>query len=244
MCYKVSPKRIHASAKRKKGHLARIAFCALLAGCFCLGLDSQAMAQERERVRSCHGMRIRNGDLIFQEACGGNTEDAIKSVTSSAEDYNFTHVGMVCIQGGEAYVLEATVPCVALTPIRDFLYPETDSCPPVSVLARLKPEYRKLIPEALRLGLGHLGKSYDYAYVLGDDRYYCSELIYQILKDANHGKEVFPLNVMTFCDSTGRVLPAWEAYFKQHSAPVPEGEAGINPGAMSRSKVLRLLRSF
>lgn len=242
MCYKVSPKRIHVSAKHKKGHLVRIAFCALLAGCFCLGLDSQAMVQER--VHSCHGMRLRNGDLIFQEACGGNTEDAIKSVTSSAEDYDFTHVGMVCIQGGEAYVLEATVPCVALTPIRDFLYPETDSCPPVSVLARLKPEYRKLIPEALRLGLGHLGKAYDYAYVLGNDRYYCSELIYQILKDANQGKEVFPLNVMTFCDSTGRVLPAWETYFKQHSAPVPEGEAGINPGAMSRSKVLRLLRSF
>lgn len=239
------------------------------------GQDVSFSPQDLGRGRySYKGIRLRDGDLIFQEACYGTTEAAIKGVTRSVGGYAFTHVGMVCIREGKAYVLEANVPRVSLTPLEAFLLPggvsfeagademdaaeagtadtvaadmfgaDTDTavCPPVSVLARLKPPCRKLIPKALALGMACIGKSYDYGYVLGDSSYYCSELIYQILKDANQGQEVFPLNRMTFKDSTGRTLPDWEAYFERHSMPVPEGEAGINPGAMSRSrKVLRLL---
>lgn len=239
------------------------------------GQDVSFSLQDLGRGRySYKGIRLRDGDLIFQEACHGTTEAAIKGVTRSAGGYAFTHVGMVCIREGKAYVLEANVPRVSLTPLEAFLMPggvsfeagadgmdaaeagtadtvaadmfgaDTDTavCPPVSVLARLKRPCRKLIPKALALGMACIGKSYDYGYVLGDSSYYCSELIYQILKDANQGQEVFPLNRMTFKDSTGRTLPDWEAYFERHSMPVPEGEAGINPGAMSRSKVIRLLR--
>lgn len=239
------------------------------------GQDVSFSLQDLGRGRySYKGIRLRDGDLIFQEACHGTTEAAIKGVTRSAGGYAFTHVGMVCIREGKAYVLEANVPRVSLTPLEAFLMPggvsfdagadgmdaaeagtadtvaadmfgaDTDTavCPPVSVLARLKPPCRKLIPKALALGMACIGKSYDYGYVLGDSSYYCSELIYQILKDANQGQEVFPLNRMTFKDSTGRTLPGWEAYFERHSMPVPEGEAGINPGAMSRSDVIRLLR--
>lgn len=238
------------------------------------GQDVSFSPQDLGRGRySYKGIRLRDGDLIFQEACQGATEDAIKGVTRSAGGYAFTHVGMVCIREGKAYVLEANVPRVSLTPLESFLMPggvsfeagadgmgageagtadtvaadmsgaDTDTavCPPVSVLARLKPPCRKLIPKALALGMACIGKSYDYGYVLGDSSYYCSELIYQILKDANQGQEVFPLNRMTFKDSTGRILPDWESYFERHSMPVPEGEAGINPGAMSRSNVIRLL---
>ena len=239
------------------------------------GQDVSFSLQDLGRGRySYKGIRLRDGDLIFQEACHGTTEAAIKGVTRSAGGYAFTHVGMVCIREGKAYVLEANVPRVSLTPLEAFLMPggvsfeagadgmdaaeagtadtvaadmfgadtDTTVCPPVSVLARLKPPCRKLIPKALALGMACIGKSYDYGYVLGDSSYYCSELVYQILKDANQGQEVFPLNRMTFKDSTGRTLPDWEAYFERHSMPVPEGEAGINPGAMSRSKVIRLLR--
>lgn len=222
-------------------HLAKTLLCGFWAGCFCIGLHGPLKAQAQ---KACfyRGIRLHEGDLIFQQACGGETEAAIKSVTSSARGYAFTHVGMVCFQEGEAFVLEATVPCVRLCPLEEFLSPDSGTCRPVSVLARLKPRYRALVPEALRRGMAHLGKSYDYGYVLGNDRYYCSELIYQILKDANGGEEVFPLNVMTFSDTSGFLLPAWEAYFRQHSVPVPEGEPGINPGAMSRSGILRLFR--
>lgn len=238
------------------------------------GQDVSFSPQDLGRGRySYKGIRLRDGDLIFQEACYGTTEAAIKGVTRSAGGYAFTHVGMVCIREGKAYVLEANVPRVSLTPLEAFLMPggvsfeagademdaaeagtadtvaadmsgaDTDTavCPPVSVLARLKPPCRKLIPKALALGMACIGKSYDYGYVLGDSSYYCSELIYQILKDANQGQEVFPLNRMTFKDSTGRILPDWESYFERHSMPVPEGEAGINPGAMSRSRKVLLL---
>ncbi|MCD8177931.1 MAG: hypothetical protein LUE98_11120 [Tannerellaceae bacterium] len=48
-------------------------------------------------ILSLFPFTLQNGDLIFQEACKGETEDTIKEVITSAGEYNFTHVGMVYI---------------------------------------------------------------------------------------------------------------------------------------------------
>ena len=88
------------------------------------GQDVSFSLQDLGRGRySYKGIRLRDGDLIFQEACHGTTEAAIKGVTRSAGGYAFTHVGMVCIREGKAYVLEANVPRVSLTPLEAFLMP-------------------------------------------------------------------------------------------------------------------------
>jgi len=186
------------------------------------------------------------GDLIFQEACPGNRENPIKEVTTSIDNYRFTHVGIVYIGDNDSiYVLEATHPQVALTPLSQYLYPDDKQCYPISVVGRLKDEYQPLIPDALKIGLTLLGCSYDYGFILGNNKYYCSELIYEILRNANNNTEVFPLNVMTFkSDDTGQTTQGWIDYFNRHGLLVPEGQSGINPGAMSWSDVIDIVHIF
>lgn len=193
------------------------------------------------------GFTLQAGDLIFQESCkDGGVGQEIKAVTSSAESYAFTHVGIVYVDScGTYYVLEATHPVVTLTPLEEFLYPfDMEGCTPRSVVGRLREPYRHCIPDALSKGLTLLGKKYDDGYILGNDEYYCSELVYEILKQANDGIPVFPLNTMTFKSAeTGTFTPGWINYFKRLNLLIPEGEPGINPGAMSRSDVLELIYS-
>lgn len=96
-----------------------------------------------------------------------------------------------------------------------------------------------MIPDAIREAFTHVGKAYDHGYVLNNDTYYCSELIYEILLRANQGEAVFPLNEMTFRSPvTGEFTEGWIRHFEELGMPVPEEEPGINPGAMSRSEVI------
>lgn len=190
---------------------------------------------------------LQNGDLIFQEACSGKMNSAIKDATSAIEGYNFTHVGMVFInEQNQIYVIEATHPKVKLTPIDDYLSPKDGkTCSPISVVGRLKPEYQKLIPEAIEESMTHLGKGYDDAFDHENDKYYCSELIYLAFKKANHGEEIFPSVNMTFkSKETGKFPKYWIKHFKKQGVSIPEGKPGTNPGDMSKAEVLEILYQF
>lgn len=196
---------------------------------------------------STEEFRLQNGDLIFQEACGGSADSTIKEVTSSIGDYQFTHVGMVYIDERDSvYVLEATRPKVVLTPLQEYLHPSgTKGCYPKSVVGRLKLQYQHCIPNALAEGVALVGKDYDDGFILDNDKYYCSELVYEILLKGNDGEAVFPLNVMTFkSPETGDITEGWIKYFEKYGLPIPEGEPGINPGAMSRSDVIDIVHYY
>lgn len=190
--------------------------------------------------------RLQSGDLIFQEDCANGTDNTIKAVTASIGDYRFTHVGIVYIDDNDSvYVIEATRPKVAKTPLNDYLYPGEKGCYPKSVVGRLKEGYSHNIPAALNEGLTLVGKDYDDGFILGNDKYYCSELIYEILLRANNGIPVFPLNTMTFkSPDTGEITKGWKEYFGKYNLPIPEGEPGINPGAMSSSDVIDIVHYY
>lgn len=184
---------------------------------------------------------VENGDLIFQESCNSSMGDAIKDVTSGIGGYNFTHVGIVWIDSrtDSAFVIEATHPKVCITPLGEYLNPRHKACPPLSVVGRLRQEYRSLIPQAIYEAKRLVGKDYDDAFDLHNDQYYCSELIYDILLKANNNVAVFPLNVMTFrSKDTGDFSPNWVTHFQKLGIPIPEGEMGINPGIMSQQQDL------
>lgn len=216
-----------------------ILICLLLPGLFA----GQAAAQE---------FALRSGDLIFQQSARSEVENSIQSVTNSIEGYDFTHVGIVYIDpSGEVFVLEAAPPEVTLTPLEEYLHPSQDEPDgvdgeypgwPVSVAARLKPKHRHLIPDALAEGMLLVGRPYDYVYDIADDSYYCSELIYEIFRRAGGGQEVFHLKPMTFkSPETGATTAGWVEYFERLGVSIPEGEPGINPGAMSLSEAVDII---
>lgn len=198
-------------------------------------------------IINAQDFKLHKGDLIFQEACANDLENSIKQVTNSIDNYEFTHVGMVYIDNKNSiFVLEATHPRTVLTPISEYLYPKNEkNCYPKSVVGRLKEKYQPLITDALAEGFMLLGKDYDYGFVLENDMYYCSELVYEILKRANKGEDVFPLNMMTFkYKDSDEIAQGWIEYFSKHGLSIPEGELGINPGAMSRSDVISIVHYF
>ena len=191
--------------------------------------------------------KLQTGDLIFQESCSGDMGSAIKAVTSSIDKYQFTHVGMVYIdENDNVFVIEATHPKVTVTLLHEYLYPENNrGCFPISVVGRLKEEYRHCTPKAIKEGFRLIGKEYDDGFVMGNDKYYCSELIYEILLKANNNVPVFPLNVMTFkSPDSDEITKGWKEYFGKLGLPVPEGDPGINPGAMSRSDVIDIIHYY
>jgi hypothetical protein len=187
------------------------------------------------------------GDLLFQDVDCGGFCDAIEKVTTGYSGVDFTHVGIVARNSdGKTIVLEAGSDGVKSRPLKDFLGVSADKngCPKV-IVGRLKQDYRHLIKPAITEGFSLVGRPYDKAFVINNDSYYCSELIYEIFLRANDGKPLFELQPMTFNDpDTGQIFHIWQEYFDKLNVPVPQGEPGINPGGISRASVIDIVHCY
>jgi hypothetical protein len=185
--------------------------------------------------------------LLFQDLDGGPLCEAIEKVTTGYRGENFSHVGIAAEdERGRLVVIEAVSAGVKVTSLQSFLGRSLDKDGrPKVVVGRLKNGYYHLIPSAIKEALALKGKPYDEVFAANNDSYYCSELIYEIFKRANHDVALFAMQPMTFRDpGTGRTDPAWEQYFAGLGVPVPEGEPGINPGAISRSGILTVFHAY
>jgi len=187
------------------------------------------------------------GDLLFQDCDCGAMCDAIETVTSGYKGADFSHVGIVARdEKGDMAVIEAVSVGVVMTDLHRFLERSLDSTGrPKVIVGRLKQSYRHLAPAAVRQAIALKGKPYDKAFVIGNDAYYCSELVYEAFRRANKGSPVFPLEPMTFkAQDNGEILPVWREYFAKLGVDVPEGQPGINPGGISRSPILDIVYSY
>jgi len=187
------------------------------------------------------------GDLLFQDLDSGPLCDAIERVTEGCRGAKFSHVGLVTRpEGGRPRVIEASHAGVRIVPLADFLARSHDAAGrPKVVVGRLLPQHRGLIPPALDAATALLGTPYDQVFAIGNDRYYCSELVYEAFRTANEGRPLFDLAPMTFKDpATGAAVPAWEDYFRKLGVPIPEGQPGINPGGISRSPKIRIVHAY
>lgn len=199
-----------------------------------LGL-SPCGAQERSRG-------FETGDLIFQDLDCGPMCDAIEAVTEGYGGRAFSHVGLVTIdrEKGDTLVIEAIGAGVVATPLKDFLA----RSPHEMYVGRLKERFAPLIPGAVGFALRQLGKPYDDAFIYGNDKFYCSELIYDAFKAANQGEPVFELEPMTFKKpGSDDFFPVWVDYYARLGLPIPEGEPGCNPGGLSRSAMLDISKA-
>jgi len=186
------------------------------------------------------------GDILFQNGDCGDFCDAIKKVTAGYKGQSFSHNGMLINENGNWMVLEAVSQGVQITPLEVFLnrYATKEGNPKVNV-GRLKAAYQHLIPEAILFGKTLVGKPYDIGFDLKNDAYYCSELIHFSLMKANKGLPVFDTPPMTFKDpDNNETFPVWKKYFLRLNLEIPEGKPGLNPGGMSLSPVLDMIRNF
>jgi len=187
------------------------------------------------------GQKPESGDFLFLDLDCGGLCDAIEAVTEGAGGRDFSHLGMVHLKNDSVFVLEAMGNSVRLTPLKTFLsYTKKPA-----LHARLKPEFRHLIPDAAKFGLAQLGKPYDDAFLPDNGKYYCSELIYDAFLAANQQKPFFRNAAMTFRQPGSKdFFPVWVDYYKNLGMPIPEGMPGCNPGGLSTSEKLLILGNF
>lgn len=177
-------------------------------------------------------------------AASQNLSNAIASVTQGIDQINITHVAILHRQDGQTYALEASGRHgVWLNPIDDFIS-QTDKTPsglPMILVGRLKDQSNT--QASVSKALKYLGRPYDNLYSPTDSAIYCSELV-QLSYTDRTGQSIFPLQPMSFHDSTGRITPFWIEYYKRYGMTVPEGKPGTNPGALSRSNKIDIIYNF
>lgn len=186
-------------------------------------------------------IKLKDGDLIFQDMDCGPLCDAIEAVTEGYNGNDFSHMGMVYHRNDTIYVIEAAGSAVRLTPLEKF---SKNTSKPMYV-GRLKKKYRKLITKAINFSLEQIGVPYDDEYVYDNGAYYCSELIYDAFKFANNGTPFFELQPMTYKEpGTNDYFPAWVEYYKSINADIPEGLPGCNPGGISTSNKIKVISTL
>lgn len=163
--------------------------------------------------------------------------EAINEVTSGYQGLKFNHIGMVFYEEDQPYVIEATWPEVCATPLEEFLA----KTPNTMYWGRVKPEFAHLIPKAVAFALRQKGVAYDSEFIYDNDKYYCSELLYDAFMEA-YGQPFFIMYPMTYkSPDTDTFFPVWVDYYEQLGRPIPEGLPGCNPAGLSLSDKINIL---
>jgi hypothetical protein len=184
----------------------------------------------------------KNGDFLFQDLDCGPLCDAIENATFHNKKYKISHVGVIVIEHDSIFVIEAYEK-VQKTPLKKFLNrSKTIDNKPKVIHARLRSEFDSIISGSLQRLKTHLGKPYDHEFKLYNDKFYCSELLYETFLDGR-GRPVFKIHPMTFKNkNTGKTDQAWIDYFKEQNIPIPEGEPGCNPADYLQDENIKILQ--
>jgi len=186
--------------------------------------------------------KLKEGDFLFQDLDSSPLCDAIELVTSGYKGANFSHIGLIVSEAGELKVLEALPPKVMLTTINDFLNRSFDkNGSPKVIVGRLKTQYKSAVSSANNFAKEQLGVKYDEVFLLNNERYYCSELIYEAFEKDS----IFTLHPMTFLHpETKDTLQIWKDYYSDLGVKIPQNKLGINPGIMSLSDKIEVVHVY
>lgn len=127
-------------------------------------------------------LALQPGDIVFSSATRGGGE-AIIAATGSP----YAHCEIVFTQNGKLMVLEAVQP-VGVIALEKFI---ARSDPKAFTVRRPKvPPTPEAFEKGREWGAAQIGKDYDPRFQWGDDKIYCSELVWKIYKEA--GIELCP----------------------------------------------------
>lgn len=170
--------------------------------------------------------------------------DAIETVTEGINGNDFSHCAMVVKINDTLKVVEAIGYKVQVNSLKKFFARSGDTTVIQNItVGRVKHQFENLIPNAISNARQLIGQPYDDEFLLGNGKWYCSELIYKTFKQANNQNDFFELEPMTFIDpKTKTFFPAWVNYYKELKTEIPEGKPGINPGLISRSNKIQIIK--
>ena len=198
--------------------------------------------------------QLQKGDFLFQDLDSSPLCDAIELVTPGYKGANFSHIGMVvelgdpyCINPDYNYndhvrILEAFPTRVRTIRVDSFLNRSLDNNGnPKVIVGRLKLQYRYAIQNAISFSKSKIGMNYDDVFIINNNSYYCSELIYEAFEKDS----IFTLPPMTFLHpETKDTLQIWKDYYSDLEIKIPENELGINPGIMSLSDKIEVVHVY
>lgn len=183
------------------------------------------------------------GDILLQDIDGPRMCEAIERLQPGKDGMRFSHAAFICRLAGDGtpWILE-TGAKVQETPLPAFLdHAMGADGKSRTVVARLQPEYRKIIPEAVKRGQDLLGQPYDGEFVHDNGKWYCSELVQEAFRDTE-GRFLFPDAPMTWQSDDPWVAQFWQLYFERIVGhPAPEGAPGTSPGRISASDKVELI---
>lgn len=167
---------------------------------------------------------LRDGDIIFHTSRSAQSL-AIQKATHS----QYSHMGIVFLQGGAPYVYEA-ITTVRYTPLKNWIARGEGGH---YVVKRLHDADRILTPDAIarlrQAAAKFAGKPYDLTFEWSDQRIYCSELVWKIY-DRGLGLRVGRLQKLRDLDlSDPRVKAKMKERYGHH---MPLAEDVISPGEM------------
>ena len=187
-------------------------------------------------------IELQEGDLLFQDLDSSPLCDAIELVTPGYKDANFSHIGLVVLDNDTLKILEAIPPKVVLTDMKSFFSRSYDAEGKSKIIAgRLKDEFQYTIKNAIIYAKSKVGIEYDEAFIMNNNLYYCSELIFEAFEKDS----IFKLKPMTFLHpETNDTLIVWKNYYSKLGLTIPQNEPGINPGTMSLSNKIEIIYSY
>ena len=187
---------------------------------------------------------LQEGDLLFQDLNCGALCNAIESVTEGIDGKKFSHCAMIVKQNDTLKVVEAIGGNVQISTLHHFFARSGDTATIKNItIARTTAMEKVGLAKAVSFAVQQVGQPYDDEFIMNNGKWYCSELLYEAFKVANNQKEFFSLAPMTFKDpATKNYFPAWIDYYKGLQKPIPEGQLGLNPGSISRSDKLTILK--
>lgn len=227
----------------------------VLLSIFCIACGNHSTKENTE-------FQLEVGDILFQDLDSSPLCDAIELVTPGYRNANFSHVGII-IEGGipfntnsdsrceEKYfhninedfkILEALAGGVQITKIDSFLNRSYDvNKNPKVIVGRLKLKNKYTLIDAIPFLRSKIGIGYDDAFIINNNAYYCSELIYEAFKKDS----IFQLQPMTFLHpETKDTLSIWKEYYSNLKMEIPQNELGINPGIMSLSDNIEIVHIY
>lgn len=188
---------------------------------------------------SCKKQVYKSGDLLFVDNTSSDLTKAINEVTKKEGSHNYTHVGICKVEGNKVYVYHAAP---EKNVIKESLASFLDDREQSKIdLYRVERIANKQLASAFKISDSLLGMPYDFAYIKGNDKMYCSELIFEMFKKDT----LFKMNPMTFKNpSTGKFHKNWIAHYQKLGVAIPEGELGCNPNDMSKNERLSYVRTL